>query len=339
MLREHGVLYPGAQRRDHFLGSMDLRQSDFLGHSYEATIGSWQRLVDEVDAYDGSAVISHETFARTPKAVIPEAVGAFDTDDVRVVVTARDLARQVPAVWQERIKNRGVVGYHEFLEGVFRSEQARRRTGGFWMPQDLLALTARWAKVVGPEKVTVVTVPKAGADRQDLWRRFAAATDLPDLEYDFSDGGSNPSLGVVESELMRRLNPAVAELSWPEYESRVKKKFAEKTLVTFSNSGRLKVPGEYHDDVRAIGEETVKALEASAYRIIGDLDDLRPELGEPDGASPDDVEDATLLDLSLGLLGTFVAAKPARSSRPPASRPRRLARKVRNRIRRLRDRG
>ena len=42
---------------------------------------------------------------------------------------------------------------------------------------------------------------------------------------------------------MRRLNPAVAELSWPEYESRVKKRFAEKTLVTFSNSGRLKVPG------------------------------------------------------------------------------------------------
>ena len=119
----------------------------------------------------------------------------------------------------------------------------------------------------------------------------------------------------------------------------MKKKFAEKTLVTFSNSGRLKVPGEYHDALRAIGEETVKALEASAYRIIGDLDDLRPDLGEPDGASPDDVEDATLLDLSLGLLGTFVAAKSARSSRPSASRPRRLAREVRNRIRRLRYRG
>ena len=37
--------------------------------------------------------------------------------EVHVVCTARDLARQIPAVWQEDVKNRHVVTFADFVAG------------------------------------------------------------------------------------------------------------------------------------------------------------------------------------------------------------------------------
>lgn len=332
MLEEHGVLYPGANRADHFLASMDLRGSGFQGHVYPKAEGVWQRLVDEVDRFRGVSLISHETLARTPKELIAKAVSAFDTDDVRVVVTARDLARQVPAVWQERVKNRNEERYGDFLSNVFRSEQGRRRKGGFWIAQDLGGLTRRWMSELGEDRLTVVTVPRPGADRMELWRRFTAAVGLPDLAYVFDQTGSNPSLGVVESEFLRRLNAQVAALEWPQYEARVKHRFAERTLVNFSSGARLTIPREYHDDIDEVSNEMIDSVRQSGCRVVGDLEDLRPDLSGPVGPTPDEVEDSALLDLALGLVGEFASRPLMRAAQAPPPRwP--LASRVKARVR------
>ncbi len=345
-LAKNGVLYPAARKADHFMASMDLRESDFQGHAYPRAAGAWDKLVREADGFSGTTVISHETLARSTRPHIAKAVSSFATDDVRIVITARDLARQIPAVWQERVKNRNIDRYSEFLDNILRSDQGRRQQGGFWAPQNVASLANRWAEQVGPERVTVVTVPRPGADKLELWRRFAAATDLPDLDYTFGGEGSNPSLGVVESEFLRRLNPKLADLTWPEYESRIKRGFAEKMLVSFSNSGRLAVPAEYHDEIRATSDKMIEALKQSGCAIVGDLEDLRPDLSVGDGPMPDEVDEATLLDLSLGLVGEFASRPPGKGGARPGhgvdaegSVARRAAVKVRDRVRRLRSHG
>ena len=107
LLRRNGVLYPGTRRADHFKASLDLRGTNYLGHTYPDAAGAWRRLVDEVNAVRGlRADLPRDPRAHAPTCRIEQAVKDFDTDDVRVVVTARDLARQVPAIWQERLKNR-----------------------------------------------------------------------------------------------------------------------------------------------------------------------------------------------------------------------------------------
>jgi hypothetical protein len=306
------VLYPGGRKNSHFLASMDLRESGFKGHTYPGADGAWDRLVAEVDAFGAASVISHETFARCTPDQVRQAVGAFDTDDVRIVVTARDIARQIPSVWQERLKNRGTETYGEFLHEIFGSAQGRNRKGGFWLPQNLTALAERWMDVVGPDRFTLVTVPPPGADQDELWRRFTAATDVPPASYRLQVEGSNPSLGVVESELLRRMNPELADLPWPAYEVRVKRGFAERELATHSRSGKLTVPRDFHDEARAVGEQCVSFFGAAGCRVVGDLDDLRPRLSEEPSMHPDEVTTEEVLDLALGML--------ARS----ASRPRGL---------------
>ncbi len=60
--------------------------------------------------FPGRALVSHETLARTTKPVARKAVASLG-DDVRVLITCRDLGRQVPAVWQENVKNRSTESY------------------------------------------------------------------------------------------------------------------------------------------------------------------------------------------------------------------------------------
>ena len=40
-------------RADHFKASLDLRGTTFQGHTYAGSAGAWDRLVDEVDRYEG----------------------------------------------------------------------------------------------------------------------------------------------------------------------------------------------------------------------------------------------------------------------------------------------
>ena len=334
LLRANGVLYPGSRPAAHFLASMDLRESGFGGHDYPGAKGMWAKLTAEANAYDGNTLISHETLARSRVKVIRKAVDGFDTDDVRVVLTTRDLGRQIPAVWQENVKNRNPQSYQEFLAGVLgdvpkalavdadladdpaaepggSAASVQATSGGFWRPQNLPGLVKRWAQVVGRDNVIVVTVPPKGAPRDELWKRFAAAVELPDLPYSFDLVSENVSMGSAEAELLRRVTPYVSEdVTWPTWEHRVKRRFAERTLAPLHTQGSIVVPEGWHDAVRAISEEMISRLTKSRVRVVGDLDDLRPRFAAVDGPLPDEVSDKALLDVALAALGKVVASPP-----------------------------
>lgn len=343
LLRRNGVLYPGPGPGAQFLGSLDLRGATFKGHVYPGADGMWSRLTAEANAFSGNTLISHETLAHASPQQIRRAVEAFSPARVEVVVTCRDLGRQVPAVWQEKLKNRGKVTYRVFLAQIFRAWPKRNiQRSGFWIPQDVVALTARWADVVGPEHVTVVTVPPSGADRQELWRRFALATELPDLPYDFGVEG-NPSLGVAESEFLRRLNPLLKQqLDWPTYEIRIKRRLAERVLGELDTRGRLTVPERWRPKVEEIAAEAVEALDAAGYRVIGDLADLRPVFEPRQTPLPGELDDADVLDVALHVVARLVTQAPGQPSAGSAGRSmarqvsrsiaRRLPRPIRHRL-------
>lgn len=334
LLHASGVVYPGT-RSSHFLASMDLRQSGFKGYVYPATDGAWDRLVAEVQGYPGTALVSHETFGRTPPSLIRKAVESFPDSEVRVLVTCRDLGRQIPAVWQERVKNRNPEDYSVFLERVFDTwndgKAGRNKT--FWRTQNLIELTRRWALVVGAENVRVVTVPASGADPNELWHRFMRASDLPDLDYELGGGPSNPSLGTAETELLRRLNPYYPdELTWPQYEYRIKNRFVPRDLSRHNTGGRLSVPEEYRAATEQFAGQMIDFLRASGCPVVGDLEELRPSFRPPEPL-PDEISTEQLLDLSLQV----VVSLSSRRRPVPASVSGReaagiLARKVRQRL-------
>jgi hypothetical protein len=344
LLRRHGTLYPGSARTAHFYGSLDLRGTTFKGHEYDGVAGAWDRLVAAADAFDGTTLISHETLARAKPEHIDRAVTSFATDDLRIVITARDLVRQIPATWQETLKNADETPYAEYVSSILTAWTVDRPLprAGFWGAQDLIGLIRRWARAVGVERVAVVTVPPSGADPGELWRRFALATELPEVAYVDSEDTSNTSLGVAEAELLRRLNPLLADaLDWPTYESVVKHRLAGQVLAASRSAGALTVPPEWRATVDQIASSQVDAVRESGVTVIGDLHDLLPAAGsDPDSAQarqPAELTDADLLDAALRGLAALAASTPP----PPAPTPGRrvvagLRRRARTLTRRLR---
>ena len=151
-LREVGVLYPGAREREQFNAALDLRDIKFAGYDDPAVPGAWERLVGEVRAWPGTAVISHEILAAATPEQVQRAVRSFGPADVHVVLTTRDLARQVPSTWQEHLKNRHATRWSDYVAaireieaGVEAAGEAARLARRFWRAQDAADILQRWA--------------------------------------------------------------------------------------------------------------------------------------------------------------------------------------------------
>ncbi len=112
-------------------------------------------------------LLTLETLAEWPKEGADILVGGLSEFEVHVVVTARDLFRQIPAEWQQTVKTRSKVAYASYLEALRTS-----RDGHFWMVQDVAAVADRWGRGLPPERVHVVTVPPSSAPRELLVERF-----------------------------------------------------------------------------------------------------------------------------------------------------------------------
>ena len=312
-LKAAGYLYPGDSPHSHFRAAMDLRGGSYGGHDYERSRGVWDEIAREVNGFDGPALVSHESMAKIGTETRQRAVESFAGTPVGVIVTVRDLARQIPAVWQENVKNRNTTPYDQFLEGVFRPKPRAK----FWQAQDVGAVAGRWADQVGADDVTIVTVPPPGSDRELLWSRMREAAGLPDVSYVVPDSHGNPSLGVAESEVLRRMNYLFPkDLPWTRYEGLVKRSFAAQVMSQRRAEGPLVLPAQYEERARERSAESARQIAAAGYRVVGDLDDLVPAVAPGTaGVQPDDIATDRLFEVTLAML-----CEAAMQSKAPPSR-------------------
>jgi hypothetical protein len=302
-LRAAGVLYPGDRPDAHFMSTLDLRELTWHGHVDPAVAGSWDRLVTEVRNWPGTSIISHEMLGSAKPAAIKRAMQSLAGLEVHLVLTVRDLARQVPAVWQEDVKNCGRLTYGEFtrsLRGLDDSIDPFFATT-FWGYQDLPAVLGKWARDVPAERVHIVTVPRGGP-RDELWQRFARTVGLDPANRPVEVEVKNPSMGVVETNVLRRVNELlVGNMAWPVYQRQVKTVLAVDVLAARPESTPLRLPGEDQDWVLQKSKEMVADLREAGYQVTGDLDDLLPPAmaagAEP--RHPDDVTEAEQLDAAV----------------------------------------
>jgi len=341
LLERSGLRYPGDLPGDHFRASVDLRQKPFAGEDSTYVPGSWDTVAAAaMDAHD-RALISHETLTRTHVDQVRRAAESFRAaSELHVVITARDLGRQLPAVWQEQVKNRGMHTYEKFLTDVSEhptSNQYRH----FWEAQDILDVLERWSAAVPPERVHVVTVPQPGSVSGLLWERFASVIGVDPTAVRTDVPVSNVSLGVAEAELLRRMNPALRErLDWPTYEKQVKVGLAAR-LAARDGSARLTVPLDRRGWVEDRAEQLISGLRKGGYDVVGNLDELRPVFDDRPVVMPGDVPTDELLSIAAECVGDLIAEPPARRPRrlpaganPPGPNTRlgRLLRRLRNRL-------
>ncbi len=310
-LRKQGLLYPGF-RGDHFLEAQDVCGA-FKEYRDPRVDGSWNRLAHAVESWRGPDVlISHELFTAATPEQIATIASDLPTDDLRIVVTARDLARQLPAVWQENLKNGSTLELRQYLRRARRAwAEAPGTRRGFWRWQNLPAILADWQRHVPAAQITVVTVPRKGSSPSLLWERFAAAVGLPPVGADLEVLQTNVSLGATSAEVVRRLNAALTHestlgIEWPVYRSEVKR-FVAETVLAGQSAQPLSIDSKSLHWAGELGREVASVVRDRGYRVVGDLDELVPSTDDTGPAGHSRVETAAARDAAVMALSAYLS--------------------------------
>jgi hypothetical protein len=307
LMKRATLLYPGERWVAQVHAARDVLSVDPHGSAHPEVKGAWERLVQEIGAWPGDAIVSMEWLGSADAAQALRMVTTLAPAEVHMIATIRDLGRTVPAAWQEFMQNWEQWTWEEFLRSI-TSENPRDTPASrlFWTQQDMGRLLAVWGDVLPRERIHVVTLPRPGAPPGELWNRFASVLGLSPGQYDASGGGGNESLGLESAELMRRLNDLsrMRGMDWPEYDEAFKHALAKRTLSERKSvESSLSIPQDLEPWVRARAAEMRQALEDAGVDIVGDLADLDPVFN-PRGRQPDEVTDAELLAAALeGLVG------------------------------------
>jgi hypothetical protein len=290
LLRLKGIGYPADRFDAHFLAALDLMRMPWGGLEAQA-IGTWDRLAASVRGFHGSAIISHEILATASRAQIGRALdslGHGDDAEVHLVLSVRDLVRQIPAEWQENVKHRAALSYGAFLDQIRDPRREGRIPTWFWGVQEVPDILDRWGHDLPPEHVHVVTVPPAGGSPDLLWKRFVEAFGLDGIDLQLDGERVNPSLGAAETTLIRRINRAANEELEPTYyRPLVRELLAHQTLSRRTRTPRLALPPDVHPWATEIEESWIAEIQRRGYDVIGDLDDLRGAPPVTDYEDPD----------------------------------------------------
>jgi hypothetical protein len=286
VLAGHGILYAAERFDAQFLAALDLMRLPWGGLEREA-VGAWDRLAEQVRGWHGdTAVISHEILAAASRSQVGRALESLGHQlgheldgrgvEVHLVLSVRDLVRQIPAEWQENVKHRSGMSYARFLARITDPDRNSRIASGVWSVQEVPEILDRWGADLPPERVHLVTVPSPGGAPDLLWKRFSQAFGLEGIDLELAAERTNPSLGVPETALIRRINRAANRVLPPaDYRPLVRELLAHQTLSQRVLSPRLALPPEQVPWVQEREAAYVAEIERRGYDVVGDLDDLR----------------------------------------------------------------
>ena len=327
-LLEQGLLLPGWGVNHHYWASCVVRGGRQLDNIPETGRTAWEELLAEVAAHDGDALISHELFSPAPPERSVAALRRLEevAAEVHVVLTARDLVRQIPAEWQQRTKHGRSQTYADFLDEIRTDESSN-----FWRVQDVAKVLHRWGTGIPPERVHLVVLPPPGGPKSFLWDRLCELTGVDGTGMAERATRSNESLGLVEVETLRRLAGTMQEDGLPKSTRRLLKDFVAEQILRTAAPEKIVVPADAYPWVVERAERMVKEIDGQGYDVVGDLTGLVPSAEPVPGRPPADVTDREVADAAVAALARFVrheeqGRRRRRRNAQPASLPSRVRR-------------
>jgi hypothetical protein len=219
------------------------------------------------------------------------------------------MATLLPAEWQETVKHRNSRAWEDWLSDVIDAESAApdRRQYWFWRVHDTLAIGRLWAEHLPPGRIHVITTAARGSAAGLLWDRFASVLGVDPAVADISRARPNASLGMAETEFLRRLNQALPEEvpGWF-YMWNVKEAVAHQALADRPSGARLMLPADRDAWAKDQAEVLIAGLRESGFDVVGDLDDLRPPQATGPAVSPADQSAEVMLDAAVQAAAALV---------------------------------
>lgn len=291
-----GMLWPSAHTG--FLATGDL-----LGSKRErpGLAGAWDELAARLHAHNGTVLLSNELLGMAVAEKRERLIHALAPADVRLVITVRDLGRVVPSQWQTGMRNRKTTSWKEYVDAICSKEKSAVGNW-FWRRQDIPALVRRWSRLVPVDHMTVVTVPPAGNDPALIGRRFASAVGL-DASSFREPLYTNPSLGAVSAELMRRVNERSDDWEWLHYMWAFKNGLARLVLANrAAKEPPIVLDEQTHQVMARRARRMIKVLQQTGVTVVGDLSDLLPSPPSGTAVDPGAATATQLLDAAIDAL-------------------------------------
>lgn len=292
-LLEQGLLLPGETSRTHMQASVVVREHPGLPNRAPEARDSWDRLVTEVNAWPGTALISHEFFGAASREQAHQALTRLAPAEVHLIITARDVLTVLTSYWQEFVK-------HGFLNGLDDFPPAGETYDEWsWSTVDLRSVVERWGAAVKPDRVHVLVLAPPQAPRETLLHEFCALLGIDPTTLDTEQAREYGSLGVVEAELLRRTSPHLtAFTSARDRGVWIRSYLAQEKLVP--RGGERFLPSvERVAALRERARDCVEFLRDSGVDVVGDLDRLLVPEELPERRHPSSVTDTELLDAAI----------------------------------------
>ena len=325
-VERQGVHYAGSRRHSIAAIQAALGRRWIRGDA-PPPISAWHELRDEIHRSRAPRVLlSSEFFADADPGRIRSVVDELGAERVQVVVTLRPLAKILPSQWQQYVQSGLRASYGPWLDAML-NQPGTKLSPSFWHRHRSDSLIARWASVVGPDRVTAVVVDDT--DREMILRTFERLLGLVGGTLALQDDLANRSLTLQEIEAVRALNRTFAQAGLPRSLHAEIVNFGAteflKTLPQEPGTSRPELPGWAAPRVTEIAGEMVDAISSSGIRVIGEL--ARLEVVSPGTGPGPDGEDARVppgvgARLALGVvyasgIASSTGPRPSAVSREP----------------------
>ena len=286
--------------------------------------GALDGLVSQLRDTPGERLlISNEDLAEAA----PEHIAAFRAVveaadlDLRVVVTARDWAKQLPSEWQQLLKHRITTDYETFLERV--RDRAGVEGETFWRRQDFAGVCDRWGAGLDPADVHLVPVPAASVDRDAVFRVFSELAGFDPATLTIDARNVNLSFGYTEAEMLRRLNVALGD-RLPDYEKQYMpaiRRVLVRRVMARGTDPRITLPPAHVPWVHEVTQQLLATVLDRGHTVHGDHALLVPD---PAAVGPvPAVDEAAMAAATVKTLADFAVAvfeeKPRRGRKASRS--------------------
>lgn len=250
--------------------------------------------VTVADAEEPTLLLSQESLGAAKPEQAARLIECFAGREVHVVFTARDVGRQLPSAWQQRVKAKGDIGFRAYLRAVRKRTQAGKT---FWGTQDLIAAMDSWGQHLPPERVHVVIVPPSSADRNLLAERFGSVVGVDFTKLVAVDLRPNYSLDPAQVELVRRVNRIKGIPNRIEHARTIKQYFSAQVLAP-RRGDPAKTPTGMAEWCRRLAQKQINYIRRHGFHVVGELDELLPR-EEDFGPKVRPIEDAQVAEAAV----------------------------------------
>jgi hypothetical protein len=305
-LLTQGLFYPKTKRfyaQHEFAWSVGQRGGGWkeFGGS-QAGPGPARRMFRVIRSSKQDVIISSEFLSELTPSKIQKLVSSIGDKDLRVIFTVRPLAKILPSAYQQEVKNGSKLVFDSWLERVLEPEKENRNKTRFWTRHSHNIEIAKWAGIVGKERITVIVADESKPEfLTDSFFKLVHADTSNFVESEKEV--VNRSMDLAEIELLRRINEKFdRNLGWDEYVVGIRNTLVKTwtgSAPSTNSPGRLANPSEFKEAIEAKALEVTLGIRSLGVNVIGDVESLsRASFGSNQTPEVIDIDNLVLPILS-----------------------------------------